>query len=252
MQKLRVLDLFSGIGGFSLGLERTGGFETVAFCEIEPFPRRVLAKHWPKVPCYDDVRTISRHRLVADGIFANVITAGFPCQDISATGRQDGIGEETRSGLYRQAIRLVAEIRPIIAIFENVARLLSGPQETPGAWFGQFLRDLAEVGYDAEWHCITAASIGAPHERDRIWIVAYPNEAQLERGRISSGIYKKHADFSNACWGKDKPGVVRTLDGVPNWMDRVGVMGNAVVPGIPEMIGNAILDAISWRGSEAA
>jgi DNA (cytosine-5)-methyltransferase 1 len=242
-EKLRVLDLFSGIGGFSLGLERTGGFETVAFCEIEEFPRKILAKHWPKVPCYDDVRTISRHRFVADGVFANVITAGFPCQDISASGLQKGIGTETRSGLYRQAIRLVAEIRPIIAIFENVVRFLSGPKEAPGAWFWQFLSDLAEIGYDAEWHCITAASIGAPHERDRVWIIAYPDETQLERGRISSRIHQEHTNFSNARWGQDKPGVVRTLDGVPNWMDRVGTLGNAVVPQIPELIGNAILAA---------
>ncbi len=250
--KLRVLDLFSGIGGFSLGLERTGGFETVAFVEIEQFCRRVLAKHWPKVPQYDDVRTVSRHRLVADGVFANVVTAGFPCQDISSAGVQAGIGAETRSGLYRQAIRLVAEIRPFVAVFENVVRLLSGPQEAPGAWFWQFLRDLAEIGYSAEWHCITAASIGAPHERDRVWIIAYPNEAQLERGRISSRIHQEHTNFSNSCWGKDKSGVVRTLDGVPNWMDRVGSLGNAVVPQIPELIGNAILDSIGWHESEAA
>ena len=112
MRKLRVLDLFSGIGGFSLGLERTGGFETVAFCEIEDFPRRVLAKHWPDVPCYRDVRELTGERLVADGIAGiDVITGGFPCQDISVSGRQAGISDETRSGLWSEITRLAGELR---------------------------------------------------------------------------------------------------------------------------------------------
>ena len=88
MEKLKVIDLFSGIGGFSLGLERTGGFETVAFCEIEEFPRRVLAKHWPKVPCYNDVRELTAETLRRDGIAVDVITGGFPCQDLSVAGSQ--------------------------------------------------------------------------------------------------------------------------------------------------------------------
>jgi len=251
MKKLRVLDLFSGIGGFSLGLERTGGFETVAFCEIEEFPRRVLAKHWPEVPQYHDVRELTAARLAADGIGVDAITAGFPCQDISASGIQAGIGEDTRSGLYRQALRLVDEIRPSFAVFENVTRLLSGPKDAPGEWFWQFLSDLASIRYDAEWHCITAASIGAPHERDRIWIIAYPNEAQLERGGISRRIYQEHANVSDTCWGQDKPGVVRTLDGIPSQMDRVGALGNSVVPAIPKLIGNAILDAIKHERATA-
>lgn len=247
MNKLRVLDLFSGIGGFSLGLERTGGFETVAFCEIEEFPRRVLAKHWPNVPCYRDVRELTAERLAADGIAVDVICGGFPCQDLSSAGAQAGIGEETRSGLFREMLRLADAVCPKFIIFENVSRFLSGPKEKAGEWFWQFLWALAEIGYDAEWHCIAAASIGAPHERDRIWIVAYPNKAQLERGSISRRIYQKHTDFSNARWGKDKPGVERTFDGIPNQMDRVGALGNAVVPQIPELIGNAILSAIRKR-----
>lgn len=104
--KLRVLDLFSGIGGFSLGLERAklegakyDGFETVAFCEIEDFPRRILAKHWPHVPCYRDVRELTAEQLAADGIAVDVITGGFPCQDISTAGKQAGIADGTRSGL---------------------------------------------------------------------------------------------------------------------------------------------------------
>jgi DNA (cytosine-5)-methyltransferase 1 len=176
MQKLRVLDLFSGIGGFSLGLERTGGFETVAFCEIEEFPRKVLGKHWPKVPIYEDVRTLTGERLAADGIAVDVITGGFPCQDISTAGRQAGIGEGTRSGLWSEIVRLACELRPQFIIVENVANLLAGPSDKPGAWFGRVLGDLAECGYDAEWENIPAAALGACHRRERVWIVAHACE----------------------------------------------------------------------------
>jgi DNA (cytosine-5)-methyltransferase 1 len=176
MNKLRVLDLFSGIGGFSLGLERTGGFETVAFCEIEEIPRKVLRKHWPKVPIYEDVRTLTGERLAADGITVDVITSGFPCQDISTAGRQAGIGEGTRSGLWSEIVRLACELRPQFIIVENVANLLAGPSDKPGAWFGRVLGDLAECGYDAEWENIPAAALGACHRRERIWIVAHARE----------------------------------------------------------------------------
>ncbi len=178
MSKLRVLDLFSGIGGFSLGLERTGGFQTVAFCEIEDYPRKVLAKHWPEVPIYDDVRTLTAERLARDGIAVDVITGGFPCQDISVAGKQAGIGEGTRSGLWSEIARLVGELRPCYAIMENVTALLSGDR---GRWFGRVRGDLAEVGYDCEWHCIPASELGAHHHRDRVWIVAYPNGKRCQK-----------------------------------------------------------------------
>lgn len=243
MNKLKVLDLFSGIGGFSLGLERTGGFETVAFCEIEEYPRRVLKKHWPDVPCYEDVTKLTGDILKRDGISVDVITGGFPCQDISVAGKQEGITDETRSGLWSECTRLLGELRPKYAIFENVSNLLSGPSEKRGGWFSRILCDLASIGYDAEWHCITAASVGAQHMRDRVWIICYPNETQFKRGCISEQIRKEHAKFSNARRGKDKPGVDRMANGVPSQMDRLGCLGNAVVPQIPEMIGRAILDA---------
>jgi DNA (cytosine-5)-methyltransferase 1 len=173
--KLKVLDLFSGIlvGGFSLGLERTGGFSTVAFCEIEPFPRRVLARHWPGVPCYDDVRTLTGARLAADGIAVDVITGGFPCQDLSVAGKQRGMGEGTRSGLWSEIVRLIGELRPRYVIVENVAALLDGPSERRGGWFGRVLGDLAELGLHAEWASIPAAAVGGPHIRERVWLVAY-------------------------------------------------------------------------------
>jgi site-specific DNA-cytosine methylase len=123
---MRVLDLFSGIGGFSLGLERAG-FQTVAFCEIEPYPQKVLAKHWPGVKIYDDVRTLTAERLAGDGITGiDVITGGFPCQDLSVAGKQAGMGEGTRSGLWSEIARLIGELQPRYAIIENVTALLSG------------------------------------------------------------------------------------------------------------------------------
>jgi DNA (cytosine-5)-methyltransferase 1 len=122
---MNVLDLFSGIGGFSLGLERVG-MRTVAFCEIEPFQRAVLAKHWPGVPIYNDVRELSAERLRADGITVDVICGGFPCQDISNAGRQAGI-QGKRSGLWAELCRLIGELRPRYAIVENVANLLAWP-----------------------------------------------------------------------------------------------------------------------------
>ena len=164
--KLRVLDLFSGLGGFSLGLEKTGGFETVAFCEIEDYPRHVLAKHWPKVPCYHDVRELSAARLAADGIAVDVICGGFPCQDISHAGFGAGLAGE-RSGLWREYARLIGEIRPQFVIVENVAALLDRGMDT-------VCGDLAELRYDAEWSTVSACSMGAPHMRQRVFIVAYP------------------------------------------------------------------------------
>lgn len=166
MSKLRVLDLFAGIGGFSLGLKRTGGFQTVAACEIEKFPQAVLRKHWPEVPIYEDVRELTAERLAADGIAVDVITGGFPCQDISTAGKGAGLAGE-RSGLFYEIARLVGELEPRYVILENVAALL-------GRGLGDVLGTLASLGYDAEWHCIPASYLGAPHHRDRIWIIGWP------------------------------------------------------------------------------
>lgn len=283
MNKLRVLDLFSGIGGFSLGLERTGGFETVAFCEIEEFPRKVLAKHWPDVPCYRDVRELTAERLATDGIAVDVICGGFPCQDVSMAGKRIGVGDGTRSGLYVEVTRLAGDLRPSIIVLENVAGLLSGPSQQPGQWFGLVLGDLAAIGYDAVWHCLPLGRLGAPHERDRVWIVAYPREAGLEGWRITSLLQAQVSEFSefdafaNAekiqrihgmvkrrlsaepdgvpdrpawagqQWPETQPLLCRVDDGIPDRVGRTEGCGNAVGPLIPELIGNAILEAIGWR-----
>jgi|TARA_R110000796_G_scaffold55565_1_gene129192 DNA (cytosine-5)-methyltransferase 1 len=250
---MKVLDLFSGIGGFSLGLERTGGFETVAFCEIEDYPRKVLAKHWPNVPIYKDVRNVTGETLSRDGIAVNVITGGFPCQDISVCGHQAGLKDGTRSGLWSEIIRLADEIRPKYVIVENVSNLLAGPNDQPGGWFSRVLGDLAECGYDAEWQNIPASALGAPHRRERVWLVAY--SAKI---RPTSFFQGRHSPKSYEGWeagasllppnfdglgSADDSYTIRGGDGFPEFMGQLNCLGNSVVPQIPEMIGNAILEA---------
>lgn len=184
---MRVLDLFSGIGGFSLGLERAG-METVAFCEISPVCRHLLAHHWPDVPRFDDVTTLTGEQVGP----VDVICGGFPCQDISFAGKGAGLAGE-RSGLWREYARLVRELRPAFVIVENVAALL-------GRGLGDVLGDLAALGYDAWWDCIPAAAVGAPHRRDRLWIVAYARGQQHEgygdalRREISEGLSRAAAE----------------------------------------------------------
>jgi len=279
---VRVLDLFSGIGGFSLGLERAG-METVAFCEIEPYCQKVLRKHWPDVPIYEDVRDVSKDRLESDGITGiDVITGGFPCQDISVAGAQAGI-EGERSGLWGELCRVIGDIRPRFAIVENVTALISGDS---GKWFGRVLGDLAEIGYDCEWHCIPASELGAHHHRDRVWVIAYPNglggrelfskkrqtiRKQLigngEDGRawvISDTMYKRLQGREKQGSLKEsrercnqfspgqicgfgalksvEPSVRGGFNGLPRRVDRLKGLGNAVVPQIPELIGRAIME----------
>jgi DNA (cytosine-5)-methyltransferase 1 len=166
--KLKHLDLFSGIGGFSLGLERTGGFETVGFCDSDKKTHLVLKKHWAAVPIYDDVSTLKGSDLGT----IDIITGGFPCQDLSVAGKGAGLAG-ARSGLWFEFHRLIKETQPKWVIAENVAVLRSRGLD-------QVLRSLDEIGYDAEWHCIPASAVGAPHRRDRIWIVAYPSKLQCD------------------------------------------------------------------------
>ena len=167
--KHKVLDLFAGIGGFSLGLEATGGFETTAFCELDKKAQLVLKKHWPDVPIYEDIKELTYERLKADGNVPSVITGGFPCQDISCAGKAKGILAE-RSGLWSEMFRLIRDVRPAWAIIENVSALRS-------KGLTLVLQNLSEIGYMCEWHCIPASAVGAPHQRDRIWIIANPNNS---------------------------------------------------------------------------
>lgn len=245
MTKLRVLDLFSGIGGFSIGLERTGGFETVAFCEIEPYPRAVLARHWPGVPCYEDVRTLTADTLRRDGIAVDVICGGFPCQDISRAGLGAGITGE-RSGLWGEFARLIGDIRPAYAILENVAALLDDGM-------GTVLGDLADLGYDAEWSTLSACALGASHMRQRVFAVAYPN-SEHGRPRVrhstsrTNGSIQEIYDLESARARQrarlaNPSELYRGADGLPFGMERNRAIGNSIYSAIPTLIGRAILKA---------
>lgn len=196
LSDLKMLDLFSGIGGFSLAADRHG-ITTVAFCECEPYPVRVLNRHWPNVPVFPDVKeltadaladTRSRRRSEQDrgkskqrggaevewsGI--DIICGGFPCQDLSYAGKGAGL-EGDRSGLFFEVVRLVRDIRPRYVVLENVPALLTrGVDVVLGA--------LAESGYDALWMCVPACAVGAPHRRDRVWLVATERDG-TERERL--------------------------------------------------------------------
>lgn len=236
-EPLCVLDLFSGIGGFSLGLEEAG-FQTVAFCEVHPWRRRLLARRWPSVPIFGDIREVRG----TDAGSVDVICGGFPCQDISDAGKRDGI-EGARSSLWHEFNRLVGEIRPKYVIVENVAALL-------GRGMGVVLGSLAALGYDAEWRCVPASVVGLPQTRDRVWIVAYPDRGRLstDNERLPQGSrYFRWADDDRLGEAQAEAeacaGVAWRADyGLPDWVDRIDALGNAVVPAIAREIGRAILE----------
>ena len=162
---LKLIDCFSGIGGFSYAAEKlVGGFKTVAFVECEPFCQKVLKKHWSNVPIYDDIKTYK-----PEPYSAEVICGGFPCQDISVAGQGKGITKETRSGLFYELVRVIRLVRPKFIVLENVAAIINNG-------LGIVLGELAQAGFDCEWACIPASALGACHQRDRWWLVAYPND----------------------------------------------------------------------------
>jgi len=186
---LKLLDLFSGIGGFSYAAEKiVGGFTTTQFVEIDPYCQSVIKKNFPNIPIHDDIKTFTAGK----GQF-DVLTAGFPCQDLSVAGRQKGIGEGTRSGLFYEIIRLLGEIQPKFALFENVRNLLSHEK---GATFQEILFQIAKAGYDAEWSIISAKDLGACHKRERIWIIAYPFSDRVQ-SRIQRSVLREREFFSD-------------------------------------------------------
>jgi DNA (cytosine-5)-methyltransferase 1 len=174
--KLQHLDLFSGIGGFSLGLEATGGFETKAFCDIEKYPRQVLQKHWPHVKQYEDIKELNYERLKADGIDSiDIITGGYPCQPFSIAGRQKG--EQDPRHLWPEYFRLVKELRPTWVIGENVSGHIKLGLDT-------VIEDLESEDYSVRPFSISASSIGANHQRERIWILAHSRRSQWPRAEL--------------------------------------------------------------------
>lgn len=287
---MKVLDLFSGIGGFSLGLERAG-METVAFCEMDKDCQMVLKKHWPEVPIVSDVQNLNKktiekikfeaercarssHEMSHPPRFESidVICGGFPCQDISVAGHKEGL-DGKRSGLWFEFKRLIKEIKPRYAIIENVGNLRS-------KGLAAIIKDLWSIGYVGEWHLISARSLGAPHLRDRIWIIAYPDSKRLERQRKSSRIQEEHTDSDSSTdiiadsndfrlwkpfasekekqqwwtetalslshWEETQSIVCGVDDGLSRGVERhrkqrIKQLGNAVIPQIPELIGRAIM-----------
>ena len=195
---LSILDLFSGIGGFSYAAERlVGGFHTVAFCDTDKACHKVLAKHWPATPIFPDIRELTAadiKSLCPDGL--SLITAGFPCQDLSVAGKQAGYDGE-RSVLFYEIIRLARELRPKFLLLENVRNLLSHQN---GETFQETLFQIAKAGYDAEWAVIPASDVGACHRRERIWIVAYAKDMfgngglGEQRGQLGGSAFSKFGD----------------------------------------------------------
>lgn len=232
----RTLDLFAGIGGFSLGLKRTGGFETVGFCEIDPYAQAILRKNWTGVPVYPDVTNLE----AKDVGPVQVICGGFPCQDISSAGKGAGLDGQ-RSRLWWDFARLIGEFRPEWVIIENVSVL-----RTRG--LDRVLWSLAEIGYDAEWHCIPATYVGANHSRDRIWIIAYPqrDEQPWEEprcwpfGRV--GWIEQPVPWDTH-WETALSEIRRVDDGLPRSVHRTDCLRNAIVPQIATEIGYEILRA---------
>jgi len=233
---LNVLDLFSGIGGFSIGLEKAG-MHTVAFCEIESYCRTVLRKHWPDVPIFDDIRTLTRTD-VAEPI--DLVCGGWPCQPWSVAGRQRG--DQDDRDLWPEVRRIVEAFRPKWLLGKNVSGFVSNPMG-----LDRCFSDLEVLGYAARPFVIPAVAVDAPHRRDRVWIVAHtsisgpqgPCQQQDQRGAWpdSGGQFR-----GGSAW-LPEPNVGRVANGIPNRVDRLKALGNAVVPQIPEIIGRAIMAA---------
>lgn len=255
---LRHLDLFSGIGGFALAAQMVGGIETQQFVEIEPYAQKVLAKNFPGVPIHDDITTFTAER----GRF-DLITGGFPCQDISGANPNGRGLEGKRSGLFFELMRIVRECRPRYIVLENVSALLS---RFDGRAMGAVLWELSQSGYDAEWQALRASDIGACHQRERIFIIAYSNQI----GRFSGGVDRQgrpvqnqlHGDVATTLqkrikrqfkswqmvpaniWREVIPEVFRMDDGISSQLDshRIGGLGNAVVPQVAAIALQRVLD----------
>lgn len=168
---LSVGSLFSGIGGIELGLERTRGFKTIWHSEVDPYASAILKKRWPKVPNLGDITKVKWEEVEKP----DLLCGGFPCQDISYAGKGAGIKEGTRSGLWSYFVEAIRHLRPKFVVVENVAALLNRGLDI-------VLGDLAKIGYDAEWQLLGACSVGAPHHRHRIFILAYSDEERSFRG----------------------------------------------------------------------
>ena len=240
-KKLQHLDLFSGIGGFSLGLESAGLAKTVAFCDIDNFCQKVLKKHWPEVPIFSDVKELTYEKLKSNGINnIDIITGGYPCQPCSVAGRKKG--EEDPRHVWPEYFRLIKELRPTWVIGENVGGHIK-------LGLDSVLSDLESEGYSTRTFSISASSIGANHKRERVWVLANTkscdrNEYEIDREHGKTETQKIFGDRGclsgvSSRW-KVEPDVGRVAYGIPDTMDRLKSLGNSVVPQIPFLIADCI------------
>jgi DNA (cytosine-5)-methyltransferase 1 len=231
---MNVLSLFSGIGGLDLGLQRAG-MTIAGQVEIDPWCRKVLAKHWPEVPRHDDVRTAADWwggRPAPD-----LVAGGFPCQPFSYAGLQRGVADPR--WMWPAFADVIAALRPRIVVVENVAALVRD-----GRAFGWLLADLHGLGFDAEWSIVSACSLGASHTRDRLFLVAHAHGAGSQGLHDACG--RVNLQPATSALRQDweaEPGVDRVAYGLPHGVDRLRGLGNAVVPQVAEHIGRLIMDA---------
>ena len=278
---IKIGSLFSGIGGFELGLERAiPNSETVWQCEQEPFCQKILAKHWPNAIIYDDVRTINNQVEPID-----ILCGGFPCQDISIAGLQRGINNGKKSSLWWEMHRIIGILEPRIIVLENVAAITTvGGTDVIGS--------LAQIGYDCQWSIVSAAQCGAPHIRKRWFCIAYPHSKRprqtrdwrtsqkigprsdiqqwrpqnekpsnthsthVQRRRVSSRTQKRLTNNpcsggSTSFWKESKipePTICRMDDGIPTGLDRTTRRNNRHRL---KALGNAIVPQCSqWIGEQ--
>lgn len=233
---LQVGELFAGIGGIGLGLEMTGGFTVKWQVEIDKYATKVLEKNWPEAKRWDDVTTFPPE---AGDWDIDVLTAGFPCQDLSYAGKGAGLDGE-RSGLFYEVMRITERLRPRYLLLENVRALL-----TRG--IDRVLREVAEIGYNAEWHCIPASHVGAPQKRERVFILAYPN-SDNRRHRSSAEPQKRQARLESRSSGKRQS--KREPSQNVAYPQSLGVQG---LRRVREQISQAyVKTAVSMRGSSGA
>ena len=237
---MNVLDLFSGIGGFSLGLERAG-MTTVAFCEIEEYPRKVLAKHWPNVPIYEDVRDVTAERLRADGISIDTISAGFPCQPYSVAGHRRG-SDDPRD-MVSPMLRLVKEIEPAWFMGENTQGFIDTGLDA-------MCDELEQLGYSTRTCSLPSCVAGLPTMERHVWIIATTSSKRLERfWEITMQIIEDGTkEFQGSDprgfnrWNLSKTRVCGVGERISDRSHRLKALGNAVPPRIPEIIGRAIME----------
>lgn len=247
---ITVGSLFSGVGGLELGLEQAG-MRTVWQVEYDPYCNRVLAQHWPGVPRHDDVTTFPTWWDNHGRPHADLICAGFPCQPFSLAGKQLGINDQR--WLWPATFDAIRRVGPRWVLLENVSALVRD-----GRAFGRVLGDLHSVGLDAEWATLRASDFGAPHSRERVYVLAYPSRIHgKSRGGVVSGgirrtpipaggLSRLAASASRRAageWLAREPRVDRLVDGVPSQVDRLRVAGNAVVPAVTKAIGELVVDA---------